>query len=494
MRMNARRKVGLCALTVAGLAGSAQAQTVVPAQIVYMVGDEVPGTGGATITAINAPFTDGNGRMAAFVSLGTTRRAILDENLNLLFDSDTVTGVTVVGGEGTIGISNAGGYIYSPSINGNDGVFSNGGSLLVELNAAPGLPGQTITFCSRPRMLPNGTAYWMSGLTPSPPGRAIYVNPTPSNPAATTVLMKGGDVYGGLTTTSTGLSFDFSISDNQLNRIHVLTATGSTATDTYVAANDVLVAREGSAAPVGLWSGTIRNVSINNSGTWVLSGDTTFATTTQDEVLVSNSGLILQEGTVVDGLAIAGTVNAVSINNLGEVAFTWGSGATEMLGKGTVASMPGSTVKLAQVGDTIDTSGDSVGDYTIVDFEASPTIGPGLDLADDGRVFVEVTIRPVGGTSIEDREAILVFGQGSGGCNRADLTDIGDTGAGPDGQLTVDDIIAFVNTFGDAVGCPGAAPCNRADITDIGDTGAGADGQLTVDDIIAFVNAFGDGC
>jgi hypothetical protein len=83
---------------------------------------------------------------------------------------------------------------------------------------------------------------------------------------------------------------------------------------------------------------------------------------------------------------------------------------------------------------------------------------------------------------------------GPAGCNRADITDIGDSGAGPDGQLTVDDLIAFVNTFGDAIGCPGTAPCNRADITDIGDTGAGPDGELTVDDIIAFVNAFGDGC
>jgi hypothetical protein len=81
-------------------------------------------------------------------------------------------------------------------------------------------------------------------------------------------------------------------------------------------------------------------------------------------------------------------------------------------------------------------------------------------------------------------------------CNRADVTDIGDTGAGPDNQLTVDDIIAYVNVFSDGTGCPGepGVPCNMADITDIGDTGSGADGQLTVDDIIAFVNAFSDGC
>jgi hypothetical protein len=89
-----------------------------------------------------------------------------------------------------------------------------------------------------------------------------------------------------------------------------------------------------------------------------------------------------------------------------------------------------------------------------------------------------------------------IGGGGPVGCNRADITDIGDTGAGPDDQLTVDDIIAFINTFGDEIGCPGTpgVACNRADITDIGDTGAGPDGQLTVDDIIAFINAFGDGC
>jgi hypothetical protein len=84
---------------------------------------------------------------------------------------------------------------------------------------------------------------------------------------------------------------------------------------------------------------------------------------------------------------------------------------------------------------------------------------------------------------------IEVFGR-----SLADVTDIGDTGAGPDGQLTVDDIIAFVNTFSDGINCPGSAPCNRADVTGIGGLPSGPDGQLTVDDIIEFVNAFSDGC
>jgi hypothetical protein len=84
--------------------------------------------------------------------------------------------------------------------------------------------------------------------------------------------------------------------------------------------------------------------------------------------------------------------------------------------------------------------------------------------------------------------------QGVGCCNLADVTSIGGSGPPCDGQLTVDDLIAFVNAFGDAIGCPGGAPCNFADVTAVGGPPALPDGQLTVDDIIAFVNAFGDGC
>jgi acetyl esterase/lipase len=37
------------------------------------------------------------------------------------------------------------------------------------------------------------------------------------------------------------------------------------------------------------------------------------------------------------------------------------------------------------------------------------------------------------------------------------------------------------------------APCT-ADLTDVGDTGAGSDAQITLDGVIAFINAFSDGC
>lgn len=91
----------------------------------------------------------------------------------------------------------------------------------------------------------------------------------------------------------------------------------------------------------------------------------------------------------------------------------------------------------------------------------------------------------------------LSVASGAAGCNIADVTNVGGTvenPGSPDNQLTVDDIILFVNAFSDGSGCPGVAPCNKADVTGIGGPPSTADGQLTVDDIIAFVNAFSEGC
>lgn len=95
---------------------------------------------------------------------------------------------------------------------------------------------------------------------------------------------------------------------------------------------------------------------------------------------------------------------------------------------------------------------------------------------DDSNAFVSVRIAP---------------------CGISDISEIGGTSqapGGPDGQLTVDDLIVFVNVFGDSPSCPGTAPCSVADIAGIGGPPAPPDGELTVDDLIAFVNAFGEGC
>jgi hypothetical protein len=90
----------------------------------------------------------------------------------------------------------------------------------------------------------------------------------------------------------------------------------------------------------------------------------------------------------------------------------------------------------------------------------------------------------------------------AGACNPTDVAEVGGTAESPgprDGQLTVGDVIVFVNLFLSDPGRPlpareSAQACGRADLTGVGGLPFPPYGRLTVDDVIAFVNAFGDGC
>lgn len=75
----------------------------------------------------------------------------------------------------------------------------------------------------------------------------------------------------------------------------------------------------------------------------------------------------------------------------------------------------------------------------------------------------------------------------------ADLTGEGGPPEGPDGQLTLDDILTFVNAYIDDCVVAGA-PCSLADVTAVGGPPLAADGQLTLDDILAFVDGYAEAC
>ncbi len=76
----------------------------------------------------------------------------------------------------------------------------------------------------------------------------------------------------------------------------------------------------------------------------------------------------------------------------------------------------------------------------------------------------------------------------------ADLTGAGGPPATPDGDLSVEDFIAFLNAFTEDCPTNAAAPCSIADITGAGGLPAPPDGQLSVEDFITFLNSFTDGC
>jgi len=148
---------------VALMTSAALAVPAIPAQLVLKQGDVV---GPSTVSTLGAPFTDGNGRVGFVGALADSQRFIWWDTGPVFFSNDALPNV-LTGHESTMGVSNTGGFIYSPSVNGNDAVYTHGGVLLQRGDPIPPLPGLYSSFNSRPIMLPNGTAYWVGGSTPT---------------------------------------------------------------------------------------------------------------------------------------------------------------------------------------------------------------------------------------------------------------------------------------------------------------------------------------
>ncbi len=386
------------------ITGALPARADVPANLVLKEGDSLFGS---TVSTLNAPFTDGNGKVSFVIGLTDGNRVIWHDTGPIFYSGD-ITSDTLTGGEGTHGVGNAGQFIYSPSFNGNDSVFSNPGKLVADGDAAPNISGQFITFASRPQMLADGTALWVSGLSTTSggtsAGRALY-RMTDLNDLGTAVpvLKTGDEILTGRTITASGIDFDYWMSDNGNHHIQGLTVSGATASDTLVWVNGSVIAQEGSSTGQGDNWQNFDVTSINNSGNYVFSGDTDGATSA-DEFLAYNGVIGVREGQVVGGLQLGSSMNAASINDNNEVAFIWTTAnpTSEALFYAADGANLAAAIALLAVGDEIDTTGDGVGDWTVSDFVASNGISPGLDFGEDGMIYAEVDLIPVGGgTEIE---------------------------------------------------------------------------------------------
>lgn len=377
---------------------------VVPGSVIAKQGDVV---GSSTISSLNSPFTDGNGVVSFVAALADNNRVIW-KGAGPIFNSADALPDVLSGGESTMGSGDAGQFIYSPSFNGNDAVYTNAGVLLAADDPLPPMPGFFSSFNSRPQMGADGTAYWVGGFTNAPggssQGRMILKATDVSNPGGMQIVLKTGDVLGGFPISSSGIGFDYQFSDNGAHHIHALTlTTGSTANDGFIYLDGALVAREGSPNGAGDNWQNFDNPSVNNAGNYIWSGDSSGATAT-DEFLSYNGVIEIREGSTVDGVTLGSSCNGAAINDLDQVAFIWSSSLTETLFAGVGGDLANS-IALLSVGDELDLNGDTIGDWTIADFNSSNVIGPGLDLAEDGYVYVEVGLTPIGGGS--EIEAVI---------------------------------------------------------------------------------------
>jgi hypothetical protein len=446
---------------------------VIDATVVVKGGDALAGS---TVATLNTPFTNGLGQVGSVVALADARRAIWYDN-GAIFTSDQALPDTLAGGESTMGIGDNGEFIYSPSFNGGDAVWGEDGLILVDNTPAPDFdPGFNTTFHSRPTMIHDGTGYWVAGTNDGAGGtstqnRIIYKR-DPSG--AITGILRAGEVVDGVTVAGAGgIDFDYAISHDGAHELFIFNdANAATTVDGCVAVNGVIVAREGSPSGDGDNWDNFDNVSINNDGNYIVSGDTD-GPTASDEFIAYNGVIAIREGSTLDGLTLGSSVNALSINDLNQAVFIWSTTEeTETLFFAPDASDLASSVKIASVGDQLDTDGDTIADWVITDLNASGVIGPGLDLAEDGRVFVEVDMTPAGGGA--EIEAIIGFTLpgGTPPCNIADLVP-------PFGVLDLADVQAFVTAF--------IAQDPAADL-------AAPFGVWDLADVQAFTGAFNAGC
>jgi hypothetical protein len=377
-------------------------QAVTPAHVVAKVGDPM---GPGTISTLGPAFVDGNGKVgfAGSSSSPTGERFIWYDTGPIFFASSANPPDVLTGHEGTMGVSNTGGFIYSPSFNGQDAVYTHDGKLLADDDAAPGMPGLFSTFNSRPRMLDDGTAVWVGGtaavLGGSTTGRAAFRCSDTSNVASCAPVLKTGDAVGGQTIGASGIDFAYDYSGNGLHHIQELILTGPTANDDRVWVDGSIVATEGlTTGGADTWV-SFDSLSINNVGNYIFAADTNAAVGI-DEVLAYNGSIAVREGNIIDGKTLTSSVNAASINNLNQVTAIWSSSSTETLFLwNDIETSPLGGLALLSVGDQIDTNNDTFADFTVSDFNASVAIAPGLDLGDDGYIYVDVDITPIGGGS-----------------------------------------------------------------------------------------------
>ena len=389
------------AVVLAATAASAQVAVSLP----VFEGDAYDGS---TVTGVSNPFVTGQSQLGVLLTLDDSSRTIYFDGASI-FNSKDVTTNTLTGGEASFGVGTGGEFLYSPSIDGDDGVWGDVGLVEVENRQAPGFPaGVNSTFHSRPMMDDAGNGYWVAGIndgtgSTSTSERVLYRYDRATG--SVDVLLRSGDVIDGYTVTSSAsnIDFDFRLSNDGTHDMFLFNADGAATTaDATLVVDKMFVAQEGSANGTGDNWDNFDAMAISNTGNYVFSGDTDGATTS-DEFIAYNGAIAIREGDTVDGFVLESTVDGLAMNDLDQAAFIWDTGpglTDETLFFATDASNLAGSMAVLTVGDELDTDGDGVADAVLADFNSSGTVGPSLALSNDGMLYMDVDLNDLAGNAI----------------------------------------------------------------------------------------------
>ncbi len=369
--------------------------------VILQEGDAIAG---GTVTNVNVPFINGNGQVGftGSVDIGGNSEGFVFYDNGLIFLGSDLPADMLTGAETFMGIGNNMEFIYSPSANGSDAVYTQNGQLAVEDVQAPGLPaGLNSTFHSRPRMTADGTSYWISGYNDGMGGTAsigrIFYTATPAGVISTLLLGETTTIMGQTIDDGSAIGFDFGVADDNSNYINEVNfATGNTNTNGAIVLNgSSTIAQEASPNGDGDNWDNFDLMDVNNNGDYVFSGDTDGASTS-DEFIAVNGSIALREGTTVDGIDLSSaSVRGLDLNNNGLLLQLWGAGSSEYLIVGNINNLANTSKVIAATGDQIDTDGDGNADIALTDIN---TFGSSVSLADDGTIFISADYTEIGMT------------------------------------------------------------------------------------------------
>ena len=107
--------------------GSAASAQPVDVDLIALVGQTTPESGGDPISVLNSPFTTGTGQVgftgAVARASGADNFVWFDTGI-VWFNSSAAPGNALSGAEGTMGTGDAGEFVYSPSVDGEDSVWT----------------------------------------------------------------------------------------------------------------------------------------------------------------------------------------------------------------------------------------------------------------------------------------------------------------------------------------------------------------------------------
>ncbi len=244
--------------------------------------------------------------------------------------------------ESFFGMADSGALCYGTTDTNNvtmttglDSVYLDGMPLLQEGDPVAAFFGELSTFNSRPGISGNGVPYWTAGFTSGFGGNTANRSLVSGNPPMP--LITGGDFIPGFIDPLSMSTFDFDwrLSEGGSRYIGLANLnTGSTANDGLVVLSDNAVMIDGlpllEGSPVAASAGGLTGelwdnfdfFGINESGNYMVTGDTD-AASAQDEFVLVSDVIVLREGDVLPEGTVSGAMEGGYLNSSGDWAVIW---------------------------------------------------------------------------------------------------------------------------------------------------------------------------